>query len=950
MNNEGDTTNNNILTALPKHQSQKQTSLKEEQVDELLEEIEGLDREFSQLSYELSTIKATSINKIEEKNKLTKLEEKYEMIKRDKHRKLEFIRNVLFSNNANHNSISSNNAIIPDFHIDTEELIKCIPATPLEGLNSIANSLKEFENILKNNTEENNEQNDKHKKGNPFVTLSYLGEKIFYYFPEDYQYTLNNLLIDAVDFFIAKKEGEKVEYTNYVFTNELSSILALNVPVIEMYKTNKNLVFVLSDKKNVKIIKKQKNNEGKTTSVYSALKFKKVHEKTEIKLNNFLSKYKSQIINKKRNDKSQNNNNKSQDILNSFNSIDKENNTYLNEENKKKRIHEKAIKKGEIMVKIERTIGKSFLYIIFYLFFIVFSFNFILNKKGFEYSLKLNKVILNEFFNKQFKIQKIITDFFNETPADPEDNTYSISLDLTEVNQLSLLEYWMNQIFFPNLGFNSNTFDFLVNYKLIGPVRFTQKRVKNSDTISLLTMNTNPNEIKEFNRTSNTMTSEEVNSYFPMFEIDSFCIDMFSYCSSNPNIEICKYQTEGMELRQYAHSFQYQGQLDSYQIKNAFFFDLPLTKVYDSVVIPKLSKTISVCWLDKKSRMFSISFNVYKPQNDINIIISITIYIEMDKNNLLGISTSIAMFQAFINWQKFILDQKAFGYFTALKNSISTYPNEYIYLLVLFFFALISMIIEIRRYRHEKAIILYEGLIQWIFTLIVDLWIFSVLVIRIICMIIEQSIIKEYAAIEFKDYFPTEYFSGGVFGFLSFMETIMIILILINLLNALYTELYLRIFLTVKFALRYLFAFLITLVLVMFGYALAFNLLFGPYVEKFSTIGLSFTTMICFPFIDYDIMKSLMDRYSLVATILVISYFILVYIIFFNLIFVFLYFAHQKVISSTTLTLLKFRLLWDGLKNFFKNTILRFAKLFGLRRKLTILFEGFKKKNKEKLK
>lgn len=944
MNNEGDA-NNNSLNTIQKNQSQKQISLKEEQVDELLEEIEGLDREFTKLSYELSTIKETSLNKIEEKNKLTKLEEKYEMIKRDKHRKLEFIRNVLFSNSANQNSI--NKGIILDFQIDKEELVKCIPSTPLNGLNSIASSLKEFENILKNNTEENNEQNDKHEKENPFVTLSYLGEKILFYFPEDYQYTLNNLLIDAVDFFISKKEGEKVEYTNYVFTNELSSILALNVPVIEMYKTNKNVVFVLSDKKNVKIIKKKKNDEGKTTLTYSALKFKKEHEKIEVKLNNFLSKYKSQIIDKKRNAKTQNNN-KNIDILNSFNSIDTENNTYLKEENIKKRIHEKAVKKGEIMVKIERTIGKSLLYIIFYLFFIVFSFNFIINKKGFEYSLKLNKVILNEFFSKQFKIQKVITDFFNETSEALEDNTYSISLDLTEVNQLPLLEHWINQIFFPNVGFNSNTFDFLIKYKLVGPVRFTQKRVKNADTISLLTMNTNPNEIKEFNKTSNTMASEEMNSYFPMYEIDSFCKDKFSYCNSNPNLEICKYQTEGMELRQYSHSFKYQGQLDSYQIKKAFFFDLPLNKVYDSVGLSNLSKIISKCWLDKKSRMFSISFNVYKPQNDINTIISITIYIEMDKNNLLGVSTSIAMFQPFINWQKFILDKKTFGFFKALKNSISTYSSEYIYLFVLFFFALISIIIEIRRYRHEKAILIYEGLIKWIFTILVDLWIFSVLIIRIICMIIEQSIIKEFTEIKFKDYFPTEYFSGGIFGFLSFMETIMIILILINLLNVLYTELYLRIFLTVKFALRYLFAFLITLVLVMFGYALAFNLLFGPYVEKFSTIGLSFTTMICFPFIDYNIMKSLMDRYSLVATVLIISYFILVYLIFFNLVFVFLYFAHQKVISSTTLTLLKFRLLWGGVKNFFKNAILRFAKLFGLRRKLTILFEGFKKKNKEK--
>ena len=44
----------------------KQQSLKEEQVDELLNQIEELDKEFTLLSNELSTIKATSTSKIEE--------------------------------------------------------------------------------------------------------------------------------------------------------------------------------------------------------------------------------------------------------------------------------------------------------------------------------------------------------------------------------------------------------------------------------------------------------------------------------------------------------------------------------------------------------------------------------------------------------------------------------------------------------------------------------------------------------------------------------------------------------------------------------------------------------------------------------------------------------------------------------------------------------------------
>ena len=127
----------------------------------------------------------------------------------------------------------------------------------------------------------------------------------------------------------------------------------------------------------------------------------------------------------------------------------------------------------------------------------------------------------------------------------------------------------------------------------------------------------------------------------------------------------------------------------------------------------------------------------------------------------------------------------------------------------------------------------------------------------------------------FVSYFPTEYFNGGLFYFLSYMEIIMVILILINLLNAIYIEMFLRVYLTFKYAMKYIAALMIVLILVIMGYALGFNLLFGSYVEMFSTISMSFTSMMKFLFVDFHIMKDMMERYSVVATAFIISSFVI---------------------------------------------------------------------------
>ena len=880
----------------------KQQSLKEEQVDELLNQIEELDKEFTLLSNELSTIKATSTSKIEERNKLQKLEMKYEMIKKDKHRKLEYIRNILFQNKGN---IETNNAIIPDFHIDMEELISSIPQSPLEGIETISSSMKELEYILKNSSI--NKEKDAEI---PHVKLSYLGESIVYYFPDDFNYTVKDLLKDAVDFFISKESNQ--QYSNYIFTNELSSILVMNVPVIEMYRSNRNLIFVLTDKKNVKAVKRgnkeETNDERKD---FNGEKFKRGKENVTKRLDSFLNRYQFVNDNKKKNITQQ----------------DKENERDK-EEKEKILIHKKTIRKGEIMVKIEKTIGITFLYIIFYLSFIILSLNFILYKKGLEFPMNILSDVQNEFFFSKFTITHNITDYFS---VNSKWNVYSMDIDLTETTSISQIGPWLNQIFFNKLAFYSKQFEFIERHKLIGPIRFMQKRVQNAKEISFLTTINDSSILDSFNKTSNTNSKPETESYFPL-------IDSQAVCSTN---SATIWKNEGLQYRQYKHSFSYQGQLANYRISKAFFFDLPQST--ETSLLSTFSDSLVSCWIDKKTRLFSIAFNLYQSANSIPGIISVIIYIEIDSNSLLSKTLSVFVYHPFIDFHRFVLDSNSKGFFKALSSSLSTYTREYIYLVVLVIYSSISLGLHISKYKHQKAIVIYNELFQWILSIIVDAWIIAVLIIRIICMIIEYYVISDYIKEGFVSYFPTEFFNGGLFYFLSYMEIIMVILILINLLNAIYIEMFLRVYLTFKYAMKYIAALMIVLILVIMGYALGFNLLFGSYVEMFSTISMSFTSMMKFLFVDFHIMKDMMERYSVVATAFIISYFVLVDFILLNLIFVFLFFAYKKVMKNNTMTLLKYSVIIDGLRNFFINTLLRCARICKLRRKLTRWLDREKK-------
>jgi septal ring factor EnvC (AmiA/AmiB activator) len=110
----------------------------DEIVNEKHKEIERLQKEIKLKELDRSDLKKEVDNKINEKksleNQITELEKK----KQEKANKLEAIKATI-SGDRNANI---------DFEIKPEEVFKYIPATPLEGIREIENSLEELRDIL----------------------------------------------------------------------------------------------------------------------------------------------------------------------------------------------------------------------------------------------------------------------------------------------------------------------------------------------------------------------------------------------------------------------------------------------------------------------------------------------------------------------------------------------------------------------------------------------------------------------------------------------------------------------------------------------------------------------------------------------------------------------------------------------------------------------------------
>ena len=76
-----------------------------------------------------------------------------------------------------------------------------------------------------------------------------------------------------------------------------------------------------------------------------------------------------------------------------------------------------------------------------------------------------------------------------------------------------------------------------------------------------------------------------------------------------------------------------------------------------------------------------------------------------------------------------------------------------------------------------------------------------------------------------------------------------------------------------------------------------------------------------------DIMNKMVYHQPFASRLIIFSYYFIFYFIIINVIFVIFLRAYEKVKRKEPVSLLKFKLILDGLKSFVKNQFLKFAKI-----------------------
>jgi hypothetical protein len=201
----------------------------------------------------------------------------------------------------------------------------------------------------------------------------------------------------------------------------------MNIPVIEAYKNcNGNIVLTLTDKSNLSNKKSDSEqnigNEDDTT--------KKIKE-----IDSFINKNLPKMTEK---------------------------NVEIEKKVKKKDASMKATKQNDKILMIEKTFGRRFGYLLFYLGFVVFVLYFIITKNNVETSLLLADVLNTEFFQNNFPINLTIYDFYtqdNNNNFNINNYTYYVTqTNLDEIEDNNLLGDWLNNVFWKKLGLTTSHF------------------------------------------------------------------------------------------------------------------------------------------------------------------------------------------------------------------------------------------------------------------------------------------------------------------------------------------------------------------------------------------------------------------------------------------------------------------------------------------------------------
>ena len=850
----------------------------------LMKAIEKLDIEYSKLNDQLTDLDENLRKLEDEKQKMNEEKSKNELMKTNKIRKYQYLTSLLSGNKEVSDELGSNNV----------ELFPYVPPSPVEGLVQVTRSIRDLQTTLELVNNQDSFSNVK-KDSEKFYRIRtiYLRRKIHFLFRSDNSYTFQSLLKEVAPVLI---DNENFDYINYYFKDEKSdNIFPLHTPVYEAVEMEPSLSLILCDKSDML-------HEGTSSETISIKKVKNENEPgVEDKLLKFLQKY-------------ENYGDESDDDFNI--SLPK-----------KKDISQKASRKNELIFKIEKTIGNKICYLIFYVAFVSFLIYFISNKNNTNLDFNLNQAINSEFVDTKFKVPFLFSFYDDYSGKTIDDHILNAELSYKEIFNFRLYEYWLRDVFFEKIGFYDKSFSFLKKHKLIGKIRFMQIRQKEyqeGENKNCPLLFSHPEQIESrrsyicYDDYESNNDQEENDTFYYIKDLKNERYgnetekEFFNNCilKENTNKSLCLWANEGLTLRNFPDNstFNFAGYLTSYSVKGSHYFDLPIED-YDKNDLKNFAHMLSHFWLDNSTRLFTIMFTVYLSINTKNIILTISFNVEVGKAYLLVNTIQSQKYTPFINFHQ--------------KNFISSFLSEFCYIFCLAVFSFLTVRKLVRNLIKYKSSILYHGLSEFCLKFVTSLSIIANLLCHIIFIILEHFTVKKKKEDNWQDTFNI---NGGSTP-IKVTQLIMIVLLISNLVTAFYPEFFTRIFFTIQKAFKYILSFFLIFGSLFFGFALSIKILISNNEEDFSSIAGCMSSMMTLIYSNYEKVFSIMDIYPGFILILIGSYVILANFTLLNIVYIIIYSAYEGVKSKHVLTLLDFKVVHNGIKQFVENIIFKLLKV-----------------------
>jgi hypothetical protein len=401
---------------------------------------------------------------------------------------------------------------------------------------------------------------------------------------------------------------------------------------------------------------------------------------------------------------------------------------------------------------------------------------------------------------------------------------------------------------------------------------------------------------------------------------------MYNLCyKANFSIVDCQFFT-GFNYQDNDYPYTYHGSYGNYYIDGGYYFHLDLDPENISLErFQTLVGVISSDLIDLSTRLVIFSFNVYQSTESDNRILAFNIYIEQSALQGIKLDFNVKIFKLFINFEKLInLINNGSSY--EVLQEFGNYFASYCYLLLILLYSLFNIYYMVKAiYKEGRNIIQHDFggfIIEWL----IDVFILVLLVIRIYYLIEQMNIIKKFQDEKFKSYFPVLHYTENLEQIIFILEVFIVMLIIIQTFNAFYFEFFARIFLTFKKALKYLISYFLIYFIFVISYGTCCNLLYGGKILQFSDFFQASSTMIMFVYLDFSLIKDMLEMLPLTTLLVIFSYYMMMYFIILNLLFVLLLDAYDTIKHRHVLTLLRYSIVWNGLKQFFENLFLKITR------------------------